>query len=105
MRQETSGKPEIKKAALRQLLNWSCERLLELVDENRQTALEVGGLVDVNDVVLGQFVQHGHHTGQHFSSFFPAGQGAQFAHRVAGGLMVITVAQTLGVVAADALEG
>lgn len=79
-------------------------RLLQLIHEQRQAALEVCRLVRVNHVVLGKPVQHGLDLRKENHRLCLIGERAQFAYSISGGFMVIAVAQTLCVVGADALE-
>ena len=55
------------------------------------TALEVGGLVLVDHVILGQFVQHGSHLREQYERCLFLRGVAQCLHRITGGFMVILV--------------
>ena len=59
----------------------------------------------MDDVPLGQFVQHCTHDGKKRRSFFGVGGVAQVAHGVAGRLVLVTVAVALLLVGTNALEG
>jgi hypothetical protein len=79
--------------------------LLQFVHEYGQATLQVRGLVEMDHIRLRQLIQHGYYCRKERKGFLLTRQRTQFAHCITSSLVVITVAQTLGVVAADALEG
>ena len=64
---------------------------LERVYVQLDTALEVGGLVLVDHVILGQFVQHGSHLREQYERCLFLRGVAQCLHRITGGFMVTLV--------------
>ena len=79
--------------------------LRHAVDLAREAGLQVGSLVAVDDICLGQFVEHFLHGGIELRSFFLIGHGTQFAHGVAHCLGVILVVKLALLVLADSFEG
>ena len=78
---------------------------LERVDVQLERAFQVTGLVLVDDVVLGQLVQHRRYLGQQrFGSALLAGI-AQRLHRIARRLVIETVVRTFGNGLANPLLG
>lgn len=68
--------------------------LCQCVDFQLKRALQVGCFVVVDDVFLGQFVEHGYYFGQQsFGSGF-VGRIAQCFHGVTSGFVVVFVVQT-----------
>src|SRR6476469_4871361 len=78
---------------------------LERVNELCQLALVVSSFVLVDDVLLGQTVQHRSHLLQQLLSSRFIGGRAQLFDSSTGGFVLVTVQHALGFVAADAFEG
>ena len=78
---------------------------LERVDEFCQLAFVVSSFVFVDDVLLGQTVQHRRHFLQQLLSRRFVSGFAQALDGRTGGFMLVTVQHALGFVAADAFEG
>lgn len=70
-----------------------------------QTAFEIASLVLVNDVFLGQTVNHGRHLGQLLLQLFGIRGSTELAEGIPHGLVVVTVAEALGLVGTDPLQG
>ena len=70
-----------------------------------KAAFEVARLVLVDDVLLRQSIDHGSHLGQLVLELLGVRRGAVLPQCVPHGLVVIPVAETLGLIGADALEG
>lgn len=70
-----------------------------------QTTLKIGCFVFVDHVALGKLIQHGGNHRQQAGSFLRGVGTPQFAHRVAGGLVVILVAGVFSLCGPDALDG
>ena len=78
-------------------------RLGHLVNHARQARLQVGGLVAVNNVGLGQLVKHFLDAGIKFRSLVLVGHSADFTHSITHGLGVILVMKLPFLVLADSL--
>jgi len=72
---------------------------------SNQAAFEVARFVLVNDVLLGQTINHGRHLGQLLLQLFGIRGSTVLAEGIPHGLVVIAVAETLGLVGSDPLEG
>ena len=70
-----------------------------------QSAFEVVRLVLVNDVLLGESVNHGSHLGEVFRELLLIRGRTELPKRIAHGFVVVPVAETLGLIGTDALEG
>ena len=66
----------------------------KFVDVKHQTRLDVRGLVLVDGVVLGQFVEHLLYFGKHLGGLGLLSRCTQLAHSVTHGLCVVSVVQT-----------
>ena len=66
--------------------------------------LDIGSLILVNDVGLGQLVQHLLDGGIHLYGLFLVGYGTQFAHSVAHGFGVVLVMQRPCLLLTDSLD-
>ena len=76
-----------------------------LIKETRAKVTGVGaGFVFVDDVALGQLVQHGAHFRKHFCGFLRVGGGTQIADSIPSRLVIVPVASSLLFVRADALQ-
>mgnify|MGYP001598390495 CR=1 FL=1 len=83
----------------------SRDRLFQRINVELQTALQVGRLVLVDDVALGQLIEHAAHLGQQFHRFLLVGARADVAYGVPRGLVLIAIALVAGLALADALDG
>ena len=66
---------------------------------------KVACLVFVNDVLFGQSVNHGSHLREVLSERLLIRGGAELPQGIPHGFMVIPVAETLGLIGTNALEG
>ena len=73
----------------------------ELVDVERQLALEVGSLVLGDGLLCGHTVEHSDNLGVSFLGGSLVGHSAETTHGVAGGLCVVTVAKATAFGLAD----
>ena len=77
----------------------------ELVDVQSQFRLQVAGFVFVNHISLSQLVEHRRNLAVQCGGVVLHGHGAEFAHGVAGGFSVVSVAQVSGLRLSDSLDG
>ena len=70
-----------------------------------QATFEVACFVLVDDVFLGQTVNHGRHLGQLLLQLFDVRGSTVLAEGIPHGLVVVTVAEALGLVGTDPLQG
>lgn len=79
--------------------------LFQRVNVELQAALQVGGFVLVDDIALGQLVQHAAYLGQQLHRFLLIGARADVPYGVTGGLVLIAITLVAGLALADALDG
>ena len=81
---------------------WSTFYSVQVADE---AAFEVACFVFVNDVLLGESVDQRRHFWKLIFELLGIGYSAILPQSIPHCLMIIAVAETLGLVGADALEG
>ena len=79
--------------------------LSELVDVQSQLRFQVAGFVFVDNIFLGQLVEHRRNFYIQCGSLVFLSHGAQFAHGITGGLGIVSVAQVSGLRLSDSLDG